>query len=229
VFLNTGVVGNRRLLWQHALSYVLHRHGVEDGYARLARAVGWQDPAPETGLDAVQRCQERFADLWRVRAIERLVDSFGIDVESVAQAEAIYLEPGQLAEMAKDGFTFYSHTESHLPLAHVESAVMQGEIDRARTALEVHPGTSSRCLSFPFGMWRDFGAEAQAYAIASGYTVLHVEDGWNPRWRVMRTNTLRRVGLGEQLDAIALYADIEIRPLLKGMLRTLTPSPRPAT
>jgi hypothetical protein len=81
-------------------------------------------------------------------------------------------------------------------------------------------------------MWRDFGAAAQAYAIASGYTVLHVEDGWNPRWRVMRTNTLGRVGLGDQRDEVALYADVEIRPLLKGTLRTLaglSPSPSPAT
>ncbi len=232
VFLNTGVVGNRRLLWQHALSYVLHRHGVTSGYSFLARTVGWQEPAPATGLGVVQRCQERFGDVWRVRAIDQLVDAFGIDVESVARTEAIYLEASQIAEMAKDGFTFYSHTESHLPLAHVEHEVMQGEIDRARAALEAHQGTSSRCLSFPFGMWRDFGTAAQAYAIASGYTVLHVEDGWNPRWRVMRTNTLRRVGLGEQSDEIDLYADVEIMPLLKGPLRALaalTPSPRPAT
>lgn len=219
VFLNTSAVGNGTLLWQHGLSYLIHEFGVPAVYQRLTLSTGWRDPAPESGLGIIQRCQERFSDLWRSGGVDSLFAHFGSDRSAVARSQRIYLEPDQIKQMAANQFTFYSHTASHFPLAHVEADRMKAEIDSARAAIPALAGSSSRCLSFPFGMWRDFGTAAQEYALSLGYTVLHVEDGWNPPARVSRSRTLRRVGLGDQeRTASDLYAALELRPLMKGFL-----------
>jgi peptidoglycan/xylan/chitin deacetylase (PgdA/CDA1 family) len=218
VFLNTAAVGNRTLLWQHALSYLMHHHGVSDVYKRLSHYAAWTGPSPSTGLGVIQVCQHNFSDVWRSNAISRLIGDFQIDIEGVARRERPYLDRDQIATMAQAGFSFYSHTSSHLPLAHVDEAVMKEEVDRARQDLSSLPGTSERFISFPFGMWRDFGGDAHHHALDNGYTVLHVEDGWNPVWRVRRSKTLRRTSLGEGRDAVHFYATVEVCSPLKGML-----------
>jgi peptidoglycan/xylan/chitin deacetylase (PgdA/CDA1 family) len=218
VFLNTATIGNRTLLWQHALSYLMERHGVSEVYRRLSDYTGWTGTTPKSGNAVIQVCQHNFSDIWRSNAMTRVIDDLGLDVARVARTEALYLEPQQIAAMTQQGFSFYSHTSSHLPLAHVDEPTMRNEIDRAREQLRCYPGTSERCISFPFGMWRDFGGRTHEYALKEGYLVLHVEDGWNPAWRVRRSHTLRRVGLGGQRDNVHLYADIEVRPLLKGVM-----------
>jgi peptidoglycan/xylan/chitin deacetylase (PgdA/CDA1 family) len=124
--------------------------------------------------------------------------------------------------MARLGFSFHSHTKSHLPLAHVSVDEMRSEIDLARGAINAYTRSWPLLISFPFGMWRDFGQAAQTYALSLGYTVVHVEDGWNPPARVRRSGTLRRVALGGQQTDIELYANLEIRPVFKGFLRSLT-------
>jgi peptidoglycan/xylan/chitin deacetylase (PgdA/CDA1 family) len=218
VFLNTAAIGNRTLLWQHALSYLMHHRSVSEVYRRLSRLTAWNDPIPETGLRVIQVCQQRFSDVWRSNAIAHLFEELHQDIERAARTEAPYLEHDQIAIMAREGFSFYSHTSSHFPLAHVDETAMKEEIDRAKVELRSYVGTSDRWMSLPFGMWCDFGSRAHDYALQAGYSVLHVEDGWNPAWRVRRSRTLRRVGLGEQRDAVHLYADVEIRPLLKGVV-----------
>jgi peptidoglycan/xylan/chitin deacetylase (PgdA/CDA1 family) len=223
VFVNTAVVGNGGLLWQHLLNYLLHCYGFGVVADKLRRH-GFDVPQTvRTGNALVHLCQRQFARLIASKALDTTTEELEVDATAVAQREKPYLDWEQINEMTRHGFTFCSHTASHLPLDAVDDARMRREIDDARTELQGRAGTSGKFLSFPFGMQMDYGRRASDYALASGYEyVLEVEDGWNPDWRVKRDHCLRRVCLGaSEHDETRTYAAIEVRPLLKGVLKSM--------
>jgi peptidoglycan/xylan/chitin deacetylase (PgdA/CDA1 family) len=223
VFVNTAVVGNAGLLWQHLLNYLLHGHGLGVVAEALRRNGFDVRRTVRGGNELVNLCQRQFARLVASNALDKATEELGVDSAAVAQHERPYLDWEQINEMTRHGFTFCSHTASHFPLNAVDDTRMRREIDAARTELHGRSGASERFLSFPFGMQLDYGRRARDYALATGYDyVLEVEDGWNPEWRVKRDRCLRRVclGVGEHNET-RTYAAIEVRPLLKGMLKSI--------
>ncbi len=172
VFLNTAVLGNRRLLWHHLLSYVIETHGLAPTHRRLAGYAGWSlSETPATGFELITMCRHRFPSFERSQALERLVRDLRIDPESVAARERLYLDWDQVRTMAGRGVGFHSHTANHLPLGAVSLQTMQREIDVARRDLAGQLGPASGFISFPFGMRATFGVRASEYALANGYQV----------------------------------------------------------
>jgi peptidoglycan/xylan/chitin deacetylase (PgdA/CDA1 family) len=205
IFLNTAVIDNTDLLWQHYVSALASSVGVSAVLAVLRLAC-----APER---LIPTCQERFRDL-PLSALAAL----GPSPATIAAEERPYLTWAEVQTMAATGLPrFYSHTARHYPLASVPVETMQQEIDDAVLQLRSRRGTRTNLVSFPFGMRRDYG-HALPYALRRHTYALTIGDGWNPVRRVSRSRTVSRVALENETRPASLYAALEIQPLLKGML-----------
>jgi len=205
VFLNTAVIDNPDLLWQHYVSALASTVGVSAVLDALRLTC-----APER---LIPTCQEHFRDL-PLSALPAL----GPSSATIAAEERPYLTWAEVQTMAETGLLrFYSHTARHYPLASVPAETMQHEIDDAVLQLQGRSGTRTNLVSFPFGMRRDFG-DALPYALHRHTYALTVGDGWNPVGHVSRSRTVSRVALENETQPASLYAALEIQPLLKGML-----------
>jgi peptidoglycan/xylan/chitin deacetylase (PgdA/CDA1 family) len=208
VFLNTAVIDNTDLLWQHYVSALAAIVGVSDVLDALQITC--------TPDQLIPACQEHFRDL----PLSALT-AVGPPPVAIAAQERPYLTWNQVQTMAETGLLrFYSHTARHLPLASVPVETMKHEIDDALLLLERHHGTRTTLVSFPFGMHRDFG-HALPYALCRHAYAVTVGDGWNPIRRVSGSRTVSRVTLEDEVHPARLYAALEIQPLLKGVLNTV--------
>jgi peptidoglycan/xylan/chitin deacetylase (PgdA/CDA1 family) len=208
VFLNTAVIDNTDLLWQHYVSALASTIGVAPVLKALRLTCSQES--------LISTCQERFRDL-------PLADLAALGPESAAIAteERPYLTWKEVRTMAETGLLrFYSHTARHYPLASVPVETMQREIDDAVLQMQEHDGTRTNLVSFPFGMRRDFG-HALPYALVRHNYAVTVGDGWNPIHHVSHSRTVSRVALEYETHPGSLYAALEIQPLLKGMLNTV--------
>ena len=207
VFLNTAVMDNTDLLWQHHVSALASTVGPKV----VLRALQLEC-APE---QLIPTCQEKFREL-PLSALSGL----GPDPKLVAAQERPYLTWDQVESMADTGLaTFYSHTARHFPLASVSTDIMRREIDEAVSLLKSHNSTRTSLVSFPFGMSRDFG-HALPYALTKHSYAITVGDGWNPVRRVSSSRTVGRVALEHETDPRLLYALLEVHPPIKGVLNT---------
>ena len=208
VFLNTAVMDNKALLWQHHVS-------------ALASILGAPVILDVLNLNCrhdelIPCCQENFHKI----PLSRLAN-LTPDAPSIAAREQPYLTWDDVDMMCDSGLIrFYSHTARHFPLAALPAGEMQREIDEAFNELKVRRGARTELVSFPFGMDRDFG-HGLAYALRRHPYAVTVRDGWNPVRRLTRSRTVSRVCLDHDTHPASLYATLEIQPLLKGSLNTL--------
>jgi peptidoglycan/xylan/chitin deacetylase (PgdA/CDA1 family) len=207
-FVNSAVLDGKTLLWQHRLSYLMSKYGVDEVADACAVSA-------ENGFMLIDYIQHHFAAFSPL--LNSLMTQFGENEATVAQREAIYLSAAQLRDLVRAGIDIGSHTAHHLPLAHVPRIQAHWEIHETRGALDV---ATVNALSFPFGMRSDYGDAACQLARETYDTVLEVGDGCNYPPRL--PNVLGRVGLGTQHQTDRdLYTAIEVQPTIKRALRRL--------
>lgn len=66
-----------------------------------------------------------------------------------------HLNWSQIKEMAKEGFSFYSHTHTHPDLTCLEEFRLREELYRSKMELERELGSRVRYLSYPFGHYNE--------------------------------------------------------------------------
>lgn len=64
-----------------------------------------------------------------------------------------HLNWSQVAEMAKEGVSFHSHTHTHPNLTWLADSQVRDELSRSKTELEQRVGAPVRYLSYPFGIY----------------------------------------------------------------------------
>jgi peptidoglycan/xylan/chitin deacetylase (PgdA/CDA1 family) len=60
-----------------------------------------------------------------------------------------------VAEMAKEGISFHSHTHTHPNLTWLADSEVRDELSRSKKELEQRVGTPVKYLSYPFGIYDD--------------------------------------------------------------------------
>lgn len=130
------------------------------------------------------------------------------------------LGPGEIREMAREGFSFQSHSLSHADLTTLSDERLDEELAGARRDLERLVGTPVAHLAYPYGRYDERVREA---AIRSGYrAAFTVQPGFNrcglDPFRIRRLDVfgwdtpstlLRKIRLGSNdgsLVASARYA-----------------------
>lgn len=221
IFINTAVIGNGDLLWQHLLNHLLSTCGGERVTAALARRLPAETPPPPAAPAAlIEWCIREFALLYRQDLLRSAAAELGVDPRAVAAEQRLYLSWPELDEMAAAGVTFASHTARHAPLVALDEPERREELRQGRDAVAARDRTAARSVSFPFGMDYYYGRDTIGIAAALGHECfVEVGDGLNHRGR-MADGMVSRVGLGRTpARARDLYAAIEIVPPVKHRLR----------
>src|SRR5262249_15198684 len=125
IFVNTISVDNKKLLWLHALSFLIAKYGFESVKLALHRCAG-ESATPSVASARTPRelllwCRKNFDLLYTLEWIDRLMSSFEIDSVDVAEQQKLYLTWDSLNEMHAGGVEIFSHTHSHCPLDKLSS------------------------------------------------------------------------------------------------------------
>jgi peptidoglycan/xylan/chitin deacetylase (PgdA/CDA1 family) len=170
VFLTTGLVGTRGMLWhdrvirafQRTTRLVLGPIGdppvVHDlGTAELRRNARLRVIEELKSLHPVER-EERIRDL-----LERLGDDDG------PPPERLLLSWDEVVEMHRHGISFGSHTVTHAILSRISIDEARAELVESRREIERRLGAPCVALAYPNGRPADYTPEVQALARDAGY------------------------------------------------------------
>ncbi|MDH3711905.1 MAG: polysaccharide deacetylase family protein [Cyclobacteriaceae bacterium] len=224
VFVNTSVIGNKDLLWLHAINYLLTNYGpanVAESINSLIDRYVLEAPSNARGLE--QWCMENFEYFLKNNIVGQLFDNYALNLEEVAAEQGLYLTWEQIEEMSENGVGFYSHTHRHFPLNTLsEDELIRAEIKVAHDILDLRL-KAPVFISFPFGMESDYGKRAIPHAFSVGHKfVVEVGDGLNSLTRIISNNIMSRVCLGTTAaDSAKLYSAIEVRPVVKTRLKSM--------
>ncbi|HKQ48729.1 MAG TPA: polysaccharide deacetylase family protein [Phycisphaerae bacterium] len=167
IFPVTAVIGNRDLLWQHKLAWLVAHHHE----ARVLDALisAGYPPVPENqNVEAYVRAQFR-ADTPEI--LESLLKKLGQSGASIAAAERLYLEPEEIAQADRDLVEFGNHTHTHPFLSALSVDEQREEIILARDALSALTGYAPIALAYPFGLKRHYNAASSQIARETGHRV----------------------------------------------------------
>ncbi len=223
VFLNTAVIDNKNILWLHLLNYLVFHKGLIVVRQIISDTLGNEFKIIEYDEKQFMKwCKNNYYILFRAKSIQRLINVLKVDVEEVAYTEALYLTTDEIKQMSMCGFTFYSHTENHLPLKTLPDEISRKEIDNALKYMDNNKIGSRKFVSFPFGMVKDYGEKAREYALSVGHEyVLEVGDGYNSFSRMRENKTYSRVSLGScSSEPKELFSALEITPRLKAFINS---------
>ncbi len=212
VYLVGATQANRRLVWVNELNWLLRRH-VAQAAPRTAQALGLPERTdiPEL-IDAARR---RLAPDAITRLIEDIACACRIDRGQLARDARLYLETGEMAELAETGFTFGNHTASHADLARLPAPAIREELDNGDTT---HLPGGVRSVAYPFGSYNEDVRDA---ALRAGATTVMQVGGWN---RPLDPAAVRRVPVAA--DSVAdLFSRMEVVEPVKETIRRLLRRP----
>jgi len=224
VFINTAVVGNKDLLWLHALNYLLTTYGPEKIAGSINKLIDSDIPqSPKDALGIERWARGNFEYFYESDIIGKLFEHYELNREEIAAKENLYLTWDNIEEMSANGVGFYSHTHRHFPLnALTKEDSVKTEIRQAYDVMKEN-NKNNDFISFPFGMEVDYGKKSIQHALSLGHKfIVEVGDGLNSPDRIKDKNIMSRVGLGNTgASNSELYSAIEVRPLIKTKLKSL--------
>lgn len=224
VFVNTSSIGNKSLLWLHAINYLLFMQGASDISQSMNHIIGSSVFTTKSGPKEIERwCRDNFELVYEKDLVGNLFLEYGLCMEEIAREQKLYLNWSQIEDMSHSGVDFYSHTHSHFPLgAFSNEDVVREEIIKANEVMASN-GKSIEFLSFPFGMEVDYGRASIQHAQAAGHTyIVEVGNGVNSPNRINNEGIVSRVGLGKTGPKSSdLYSAIEVQPPVKNRLKSL--------
>lgn len=165
VFPVTSVVGNRDLLWQHKLAWLL-ANGNESRVREALKDAGYPPQDETESLTAfTRRCYR--ADLPEI--LEEVLRTAGTRGERLAASLRPYLEPEEIAEADPDLVEFGNHTHTHPVLSALNEEEQQQELVTARDALTRWTGLAPIALAYPFGLKRHYDENTKRLAKKTGH------------------------------------------------------------
>ena len=226
LFVNTATLDNRDLLWQHAMSYAIERHGLEAvrrAFVAAGRVSGLElAPREPTPRALLLWCRAEFDQLHRHGLIGRTLEKLGEDGSVIASQQRLYLSRAQLQDLEASGVAVCSHTHSHYPLDRLRDAdSIDQEFTSAIVTLAEAGFNDAHFVSFPFGMPVDYGERGLAAAFRSGHKMaVEVGEGLNNPQRLQARRLIARVELSSVgAKASELQSALEVRPLIKAGLK----------
>jgi peptidoglycan/xylan/chitin deacetylase (PgdA/CDA1 family) len=139
-FLNSATIDNKRLMWRHKVSLLIERSQQTPG------RIPSQLTARSTEELTTKLKALRFGDECILDDIARF---FELDFDEYLQHARPYLTTAQVLELARDGFEFGSHSESHPYFNEIsvedQKKQISGSVQFIRSL-----GVPCRCFAFPF-------------------------------------------------------------------------------
>jgi peptidoglycan/xylan/chitin deacetylase (PgdA/CDA1 family) len=140
LFLNSSTIDNKRLMWRHKVSLVIERS------KQQPRRFPPQLNGRPGGTLRAKLSALRFAD---EGLIDEIAQFFEVDFEEYLRSTKPYLTSDQILTLARDGFEFGAHSESH-PYFHEMGVEAQQEQILASVQFVRSLGLPCRYFAFPF-------------------------------------------------------------------------------
>lgn len=161
----TSVLGNRRLMWQHTLAWLVshgHTQRVWDGL----ESGGWLLPGQRGSVEQFARENYR-AELPEI--LDSLLDAVGTNAAALAAKHRPYLEPEDIAEADPDLVTFGNHTDSHPVLSALTVREQRAEIIAAKRRLMDLTRQAPVGFAYPFGLKQHYNEDTKRLVEATGH------------------------------------------------------------
>jgi peptidoglycan/xylan/chitin deacetylase (PgdA/CDA1 family) len=165
VFPVTSVIGNRDLMWQHKLAWLLSAgHGERVAEAMAAEGLGRAEPGEKVAALARRCYGPRMPNL-----LEEVVRSTGRSGRDLAGELRPYLEPEEMAGAEPDLVEFGNHTHTHAILSALSPEAQREEISLGAKAVRAVTGQAPVALAYPFGLKRHYDEHSTAIARETGH------------------------------------------------------------
>jgi peptidoglycan/xylan/chitin deacetylase (PgdA/CDA1 family) len=169
VFITTGCMEGKSLLWTSRLGFVLER-GIAP--AQPLQILGWQLPlhSREQRLRALARLKQGLKELDHIEREEILAglgERLGVTDFEELRKEMLSWE--QLREMERHGFMAGAHTVSHPILTREPPERLRRELRGCRDELEGRLGHPVRLFAYPNGSPADYNLEVIHEVRSTGY------------------------------------------------------------
>lgn len=165
VFPVAGVIGNKDLMWQHKLAWLVDA-GRASKVAAALSAAGYPEGAAEESVeDHARRCFR--ADLPDI--LESVLRDVGESGPALAAKLRPYLEEDEIAGADPALVDFGNHTMTHPVLAKLSPDHQRAEIVGAREVLVSLTGVRPIALAYPFGLKPHYSPQTTALARETGH------------------------------------------------------------
>jgi peptidoglycan/xylan/chitin deacetylase (PgdA/CDA1 family) len=165
IFPVTSIVGNRDLLWQHKLAWLVSQGW---GPKVIDAFVAEGYPQPIENQDAEEYVRAHYRIDTPV-LLESLLNRAGRSGAALAQSHRLYLEPEEIAGADRDFVEFGNHTDTHPILSALNAEQQRVEITIARDILRSLMSYDPIALAYPFGLKRHYDANSVKMARESGH------------------------------------------------------------
>ena len=170
IFLTTGCIGSRRILWHDRVFRAFSNTTVTslEGFGPRPTTYSLGTP-PERRrtraalLQILKGLTEENRSLWIDRLIERLA------VEDPDEVPDLMMNWNEAREMHRAGISFGSHTESHPILSTLPLQRAQQEIATSKTVIEKELGVPITTFAYPNGQRDDFTDAIKDLVRQAGY------------------------------------------------------------
>jgi peptidoglycan/xylan/chitin deacetylase (PgdA/CDA1 family) len=139
-FLNSATIDNKRLMWRHKVSLLVERSQQTPG------RIPPQLTARSTEEVTTKLKALRFGDEW---ILDDIAKFFEIDFDEYLRCAKPYLTTTQILELARDGFEFGSHSESHPYFNEISVEDQKKQISESVQFIRAL-GIPCRYFAFPF-------------------------------------------------------------------------------
>lgn len=217
VYVETGVVGDRRVSWMHRYFWIVHEKGeaffAGEYMKRTAepKVKELLEKASASGHDLgalyafkrVLKYEADFAD--RERVTSEILASIGGSDAAIARS---YLTWDEVRELGRRGVEIGAHTVHHEILSRLDEAGIRREIEESTRALRERLDQPVDTFAYPFGRKWDYNEhcfrvlEELRYRAACA-AMEGTNDAGTPRWE------LRRLALNDDIPLTELLAEID--------------------
>jgi len=170
VFITTGCMEGRQLLWTSRLGFILEHGTVPED--EPVRVLGRRRPLHTRALrlEALRLLEQELKETDRVEREEVLLDlseKLGVEDFSGLQGEMLTWE--QLADMERHGVTAGGHTVSHPVLSREPLPQIRSELEGCKEELEARLGHPVQLFAYPNGGPSDYNLEVMDEVRRVGY------------------------------------------------------------
>lgn len=218
MFIATGHIGARKMLWYNRAKYIFHMtdriDAESDAFGRLA--LGTENERLISRKVVMERLK-RLPYSAREEMITELSGDLGVDIpENFGEDDILFWD--EVREMDSDGILFGAHTVNHPILTSVSLEDASWEITQSKKDLENELGHNISAFAYPNGGLRDFNRRIAALVRESGFSCAVATI---PRWINSKSDLykLGRIKVVEDENAFkvlfsGLYADTGLYRLL---------------
>jgi peptidoglycan/xylan/chitin deacetylase (PgdA/CDA1 family) len=171
LFLTTGFIGTTKPFYWDLIAYCFYHTRKTEAELPPLGYLRWND---EASRDRVMKhwlgTLKRLSDAEKQAAVEQLPQRLDVTVKEDTFA-GLLLSWDQVREMAVDGFTMGSHTESHPILTRIPIEQARAELEVSKARIEAEIGRTVRAFAYTNGMRSDFNVALQAILPQIGYRV----------------------------------------------------------